>query len=634
LRRILIAFLSVLVFQALASTQQPTSPEAVTYSADVAPLLVSQCAACHHPGGPTPFSLLTFEDAAPRAHAIADAVTRGAMPPWKPEPGYGGPFINERRLTADQIALLRRWAENGAPRGEAALAPVHLHEDWQLGTPDLVVSLPVSYQLQPGGDDVFRNFAVPIPLPSGRFVKGVEFQPTNHRVTHHVNLRIDPTAASRRLDERDREPGYEGITAASAVFPDGHFLGWTPGQVAPFLPSGLGWRLAPQSSLVVEMHLVPGADVEQVGFRVGLYFTDVPPTRSPVMLRLGKQDIDIPAGAGTHVVRDSYVLPADVSVLSVQPHAHYRARQIRGFATLQDGTHRWLIYIRDWNFHAQDHYRFANPVSLPKGTRIEMEYVYDNSAANPRNPVRPPMRVRWGQNTDDEMGDLWLQLMPRRTEDLAVLTRSVRDKERREDLIGYRVLLDRMPDDPRVHAGLAEQLVFNGQRTEAIRHFRAQVRLEPGSAGAHFNLATVLAASGQADEAFAEFTRALAIDPSDAPSHNGLGGIWLNSRRDPARALAAFQAAIRLDPFYTNAFNNMGVALARLDRHDDALIAYLAAVEADAGAVDPHFNAAGELEERGRLSEAAAHLRAALALAPEDVTIKARLAQVVRRCRC
>ena len=76
-----------------------------------------------------------------------------------------------------------------------------------------------------------------------------------------------------------------------------------------------------------------------------------------------------------------------------------------------------LIQIKDWDFRWQHVYRYVEPITLPKGTRVSMHYVYDNSAANPRNPQQPPQRVYWGQRSFDEMGDLWFQFVARNDAD-------------------------------------------------------------------------------------------------------------------------------------------------------------------------------------------------------------------------
>src|SRR5258708_4725204 len=313
------------------------------------------------------------------------------MPPWKADP-LDGPCVGQHPLRDAEIAAIKQWVDEGAGEGDPRSAPAapRFSEGWQLGTPDLVVTLPEPYALQAGGTDVFRIFVLPIPVTKTRFVRGLEFRPGNPRVVHHANIRIDTTPASRILDDADPGPGYDGLIARSATYPDGHFLGWTPGQVAPLLPKDLAWRLEKNTDLVVELHMQPSGKPELVAPSVGLYFGGDAPTRTPAMLRLGRQNIDIPAGDADYTIADSYVLPVDVELLALQPHAHYRAREVRGDATLPDGSSRPLIRIADWDFRWQHVYRFVTPLPLPKGTTLSMRYRYDNSSTNARNPQRPP----------------------------------------------------------------------------------------------------------------------------------------------------------------------------------------------------------------------------------------------------
>ena len=446
----------------------------VTFNRDIAPLLREHCAACHRPGGWGSFSVLDYREVRPRARLIADVVRRRVMPPWKPEPGHGGPFVGERRLTEAEIARIESWVAGRAIAGTdvaPAPAPWPAPSDWHLGVPDLVVSLPEPYILPAGDVDIFRNFVLPIPISTTRFVKGVEFLPSDRSAAHHANIRIDATGNSRRLDERDPAPGYRGIIPTSATFPDGHFLGWTPGQVAPLLPPGMSWRLDPGSSLVVQIHLAPASDPAPMTFRVAFYFTDAPPEHTPVMLRIGRQNIDIPPGMRHYVVTDSYVLPVDVEVHAVQPHAHRLAREIRGVAILPDQSRRELIYIKDWDFHWQDVYRYREPFWLPKGTTLQMEYSYDNSAGNPHNAGRPPVRVRYGQQTTDEMGDLWIQVLPRDADGRALLTSDFKRKERTEDVVGYQKMLETAPQNPSIHTGLGNALLGIGRSSDALATF-------------------------------------------------------------------------------------------------------------------------------------------------------------------
>jgi len=291
------------------------SGERVTYSRDIAPLVIDRCGMCHHPAGSAPFSLLTYDDVKRRASLIASVTARRYMPPWKAEPS-NGPFVGQHPLSDDEIATIRRWVDEGAVEGDRRDLPVSRTwtEGWQLGTPDLTLTLPDAYALPPDGTDVFRIFVIPIPTDSVRYVRALEFRPGNPKVVHHANIRIDATPASRRLDEAQPGPGYEGLIARSAQYPDGYFLGWTPGQVAPLAPKDMAWRLAPHSDLVVELHMRPDGKREPVAPSIGLYFSDVAPTRTPLMLRLGSQSIDIPAEEKAYTISDSYILPVDVDV--------------------------------------------------------------------------------------------------------------------------------------------------------------------------------------------------------------------------------------------------------------------------------------------------------------------------------
>jgi mono/diheme cytochrome c family protein len=429
-----------------ASAELAAGP--VTFTRDVAPILFSQCATCHRPGGPAPFTLLTYADARQHAAQIAAVTGRRIMPPWKPEPDAAR-FLGERRLTADQIAALEQWVRDGTPEGAAAdlPAPPQWTSAWQLGPPDLVVDLP-DYVVPPGGADQFRNFVVAIPGAASRYVRGLEFQPGN-RAVHHANIRIDPTPASRQLDEADPAPGYTGTILRTADYPDGHFLGWTPGQITPLAPAGLGWRLEAGSDLVVQLHLQPTGKAEHIHPSIAFYFTADAPIRVPTMVRLGRQHLDIPAGAAAHRVVDTYVLPVDVEVHAIQPHAHYRARSVRVSATRPDGVRTSLIRIERWDFNWQDQYRYAAPFWLPAGTAIDMEYVFDNSAANPRNPEHPPRRVEWGWRSADEMADVWIQVMTRSNEDRRRLEPDIRRKMAIEDTIGCETLIACDPATPR-----------------------------------------------------------------------------------------------------------------------------------------------------------------------------------------
>jgi hypothetical protein len=546
----------------LALVARPALGQSVTYAKDVAPLLADRCGMCHHAGGSAPFALSTYAEAKRRATQIATVTKNRFMPPWKADPS-NGPFVGQHPLSDAEIRLIGTWVDGGAAEGDPRDLPPRRvwSEGWQLGTPDLVIALPEVYTLPAEGSDVFRVFTLPIPVETARFVRGLEFRPGNPKVVHHANIRIDPTPASRRLDGQDPAPGYDGLIARSAIYPDGHFLGWTPGQVAPLLPDDLAWRLDRHTDLVAELHMQPSGKPELVAPSVGLYFGESAPTRTPAMLRLGRQNIDIPAGDASYTVTDSYVLPVDVEVQAVQPHAHYRLRDARGEAMLPDGSTKPLVAIKDWDFRWQHVYRFVTPLRLPKGTTLSMRYAYDNSAANPRNPERPPRRARWGQRSSDEMGDLWIQVLTDGDGDLARLNRDFRPKVAAEDVRGYEVEIEKHPADTGLHDDAALLYLELGRTDEAIAHFNTSLKLKPQSAAAHYNLGTALTVARRLGEAADRYRDALRIDPSYANAHNNLGNVYLAEGRFDD-AVHEFREVARLQPDSAAGLKNLAAAYA------------------------------------------------------------------------
>jgi len=567
----------LLVAAALMAAAPQRAADAVTFEKDVAPIIESRCLACHRPGGDAPFSLATADEVRRRATMIA-AVTKGRyMPPWKPAPGFGE-FRGSRRMTALEIAIIERWVRGGMPAGTPSVArpPLTAGAVWEHGRPDLILQLP-SYTVPAGGQDVFRNFVVAVPAGATRFVRGMQLRPGS-RAVHHANIRIDASPASRRLDDADPAPGYEGIIARSADFPDGQFLGWTPGQIAPALSDETAWRLRGGDDFVVQLHLRPTGAVEQIAPAIGLYFGDRAPTRIPTMLRLGKQDLDIPAHARDHTITDSFVLPVAAAVLAIQPHAHYRARTVEATATLPDGSRRALLRIDDWDINWQDRYLYASPVHLPAGTRLSMSYTFDNSISNPRNPDRPPGRARWGWRATDEMADVWIQVVTASDEDRARLGHEIARKMLMEDAVGVAVLLARQPDHINLRNDAAEIYMALGKPFEASMHFAAVIRLQPNSAAAWFNEGTALEAFGHVSEAKARYRQALRADPDYSPALNNLGALQLREGL-VAEARDAFTSALNSDPANANAHANLGLVLIAGGQPEAGLLGVTRALE-------------------------------------------------------
>jgi hypothetical protein len=534
---------SVPITLALVITPTARAATPPTFAHDIAPIVYEKCAPCHHPGDAAPFSLLTYDDVKKRAAQIAAATRSGFMPPWLPENGYGD-FAGDRRLTSLQIETISEWLHNGAPEGLADETPPPVFtERWQLGEPDLVLEAGGSFQLPASGPDVYWNFIFTPNLSARRWVRAIEIRPGQPRVVHHANLLVDRTGSARLQESAPGKgfPGMDLVITRSPFDPDGHFLFWKPGSAPHVEPDGLAWRLDPGNQLVLNMHLQPSGKQEEVRPSIGLYFTDKPQTKFPLLVQLeDDQALDIPAGTRDFAISDDFRLPLDADIVAVYPHAHYLGKLLEAWATLPDGTKKWLVRIPNWDQTWQAVYYYREPVFLPKDSVIHMRYHYDNSAANVRNPNHPPKRVRAGNQSTDEMGHLWLEILPhgagdhRRELQEAVMRHRL--EKNPNDSVAHMnlgaILLSRLdpqsavtelraaaklePSRPEVRNMLGLGLATLNRNADAIQQYELALKARPDYASARFNLATALAKSGKIDEAVENLRQILAANPEDA----------------------------------------------------------------------------------------------------------------------
>ena len=376
----------------------------VTYSRDIAPIIQGNCSSCHRPGQTAPFSLLTYQDVSRHAEQICEVTASGLMPPWKAVRGFGH-FRDERGLTADEISLLKKWTESGKPEGDPADRPTlpHFTDGWQLGEPDLILKMDQAYELPASGDDFHQYFVLPIQLRENRLVSAVEFLPGNAKVVHHAAFYLDNTRTARRLDAADPDQGYRGF-GNPGFLPLTTLRNWLPGFTPAHLPKGTGRWIPPGSDLVLEIHYRPSGKPESDRSTIGIHFAPRSSRQMVSELLVLNLDLEIPAGKSRHHHRASYTLPAATTLFDAAPHMHLLGREMKAVAHLPDGGTTPLVWIRNWDFDWQEQYVFAEPVRLPKGTRIVVDCYYDNSSGNPLNPSSPPERVRWGGQTKDSMG--------------------------------------------------------------------------------------------------------------------------------------------------------------------------------------------------------------------------------------
>jgi hypothetical protein len=387
----------------------------VTFTKDVAPILWRNCGRCHRPGQVAPFSLLSFRDAAKRADFIVEVTSANRMPPWKPHPG-AGVFLDAARLSVLEKETLRQWAASGCAAGDPADLPAQpsYRDGWQLGQPNVILTMPEAYEVPPDGPDIYRSFCLGIPFEEGAAITAIEFRPGNERVVHHSRTYVDETGDARNRDRSDPQPGYtvKSGFAGSMELPYPGLGAWTPGMNPRFAPDGVGRLIPAGADIVLQVHYHPTGKRERDQSQVGLFISRKPITRTMAGYSLCTDQLDIPPGVNRHRVLLSTRLKADIHLYSVVPHAHYLCREFRLAATLPDGTTQPLLWISDWDFDWQDQYHYAKPVRLPKGTVVTLAAYFDNTAVNPRNPNRPPRRVRWGNSTKEEMCACHLEFMP------------------------------------------------------------------------------------------------------------------------------------------------------------------------------------------------------------------------------
>jgi len=406
--------------------------QTVTYSEHIAPIIYGSCTVCHRPGQVAPFSLLTYNDALTHGRTIAATVQSRYMPPWKPEPGWV-PFRDERRLTDAQIALFQQWYAQGMPQGDPAKTPPvpSFPEGWQLGPPDLILEMPAGFNIPADGPDIYRNFVLPTGLTEDKYVRAIELKPSARVVVHHALFYSDTGGTAQAMDGKDGQPGFPGLGTVFTAQSDplnaltGGLGGWVPGTTPEFLPQGITMPLQKGSSLLIQMHFHPNGAPQTEKSTIGIYFgpkgeRDLTQVQTPAFFGI-RANIDIPAGEPDYKVRGSFTLPVDVDAVSVGAHSHYLGKSAKMTATLPSGEVKILLWIKQWDFAWQDQFIFKDLLFLPKGTRLDGEYTYDNSSANLKNPNFPPKEVKWGENTTDEMGSLLLNVVAHQQSDLGTL---------------------------------------------------------------------------------------------------------------------------------------------------------------------------------------------------------------------
>lgn len=408
--------------------QPSTTPARPTFAEHIGPLVRQSCMDCHRPQGPAPFALVTYTDVAKRADMLKAVIETRYMPPWHPA-DQSDHFLSNRRLSDDQIALFTKWVETGKTRGDLSKMdkPKKYPGGWSLGKPDLVVKMRKPFRVPADGRDLYRFFVVPIDLPEDKWVKAVEMRPSARSVVHHALFFLTESSDQDEYEGDTGRRGFGGLRGfRGGAFGRGFEIrglgGYVPGNQPQFLRDDLALELPKHHDLLMQMHFHPSGKAETEQSTIGIWFADKPPSQRIKQIQLPSlfgfmSGLDIPAGESNYKIEQSLTLPVDVDGISVGGHAHYICSTMHLTAKLPDGSTKTLLHIPEWDMDWQTEYHYKDRLPLPAGTELKCEITYDNSAQNPANPNSPPIRVRWGRQSTDEMGSVTLRVVAKNEAD-------------------------------------------------------------------------------------------------------------------------------------------------------------------------------------------------------------------------
>jgi hypothetical protein len=407
MKRILV----VLAFEMCGSALvlgQMGSMSAPTFTKDVAPILQKNCQTCHRAGEAAPFPLLTYEQVRPWASSIKLVVQQKIMPPWFADPAYGH-FSNDRALTAKEISTLVAWANADAPEGDPkdAPAPANFVEGWGIPKPDKIFELPRAFAVPASGMVEYQYVIFPTGFTEDKWVQMAEARPTERSVVHHIIAYVREPGSNYFKDQKtgvffEAPPPKSDEKTDRSALPSDFLVGYAPGQPAETLSPGQAKLIKAGSDIVLEVHYTPTGKAATDRTRVGIVFAKEPPKERVLTLSASNGRFKIPPGDPNHRVDASFELLRDVKLASLHPHMHMRGKDFEYRLVFPNGETRTILRVPAYNWRWQLWYNLAEPIALPKGTKIECTAHFDNSPNNPENPD-PTKAVIWGQQNWDEM---------------------------------------------------------------------------------------------------------------------------------------------------------------------------------------------------------------------------------------
>lgn len=416
-------------------------PDKVTFTEHVAPILYKNCTICHRPNGGAHFDLITYDQAKVYGPSLAYVVRERIMPPWPADPHYSE-FAGQRVLSEHDIRIIEKWVQDGAIEGPADKLPVlpAYPNGSTIGTPDVRIAVQ-PYFLPANSGDKFLIVKVPFELPQDTFASIIEFVAGNGGVVHHVNGDMvryefnkkrnvfDGERVTDMVNDSTVQMAYEKLKLANddGTYPvlQRSVVNYLPGTFGQKYPEGIGGYKLPRKGafLLNDLHYgFTNSEPVWDSSYINIFYSKLPPERPVSEFQLGtlgvspvEPDLIIQPNS-IKKVYSRYVVPEDISLLTVNPHMHMLGKSFKAYALSPAGgdTIR-LISIPKWDFNWQYFYTFKKMIHIPKGSTIIAEGIYDNTPQNINNPYSPPQLVRdqnGSMRSTDEMFQFIITYVP------------------------------------------------------------------------------------------------------------------------------------------------------------------------------------------------------------------------------
>jgi hypothetical protein len=373
-----------------------------TYS-DIAPALYQNCTTCHRVGGGAPFSMIGYNNIAPWASTMQTSLNDGDMPPWGADTSYLH-FSNEREISQADRDTILAWIADGALEGNPGLLPPPpTYPQYKLnGTPDTIIYMQ-PFNSNAGASDVYNTFTIPLTMAQSRYVRAIEFIPSDASLIHHSIIRAD-TAGDILADTSGNSFTILGDLSIGT---------YAPGTQPIIFPNSpqlkMGIQLPANGDIIMQIHTPAGTLGQTISVEIRLYFypigeTGIRPVYDFVPLQYWETDFWIGPEQVKSFSTEQVTFPFDLSIYSAFPHSHQICTEILNYAydTVTLDTTK-LIKIDRWDFEHQEYYYYKNLVKIPTGYKFHSDHVFDNTSQNHHNPNSPPQLVTVGPYSDDEM---------------------------------------------------------------------------------------------------------------------------------------------------------------------------------------------------------------------------------------